>query len=113
MKRSDANSRRISAIFWSRDPLPAEFASERFVLPSRTQKTFDRTFHGLSNGVDHFKFHMQMREILIIQSPVPRVLTLTILRTDVKSVARNFGIELESTLSAVTDYKGLVIVSGP
>ena len=71
MKRSDANWRRIGAIFWSRDPLPAGFASERFVQPSRTQKTFCKAFHGLSNGVDHYQFSMQMRALLVInQSPV-------------------------------------------
>ena len=71
MKRSDANWRRIGAIFWSRDPLPAGFASERFVLPSRTQNTFCKAFHGLSNGVDRYQFHMQMRALLVInQSPV-------------------------------------------
>jgi hypothetical protein len=80
MKRSDANSRRVSAIFWSRDPLPAEFASERLVISSRTQKTFDRKFQDLSNGVDHHQLHMQIREILINQSSVYFVFTLTILR---------------------------------
>ena len=71
MKRSDANLRRIGAIFWSRDPLPAGFAYERFVLPSRTQNTFCKAFHGLLNGVDRYQFHMQMRALLVInQSPV-------------------------------------------
>ncbi len=79
MKRSDANSRRVSAIFWSRDALPAGFASERWVTSSWTQKTFDRAFQDLSNGVDHYQFHMQIREILINQSSVHFVFTLTTL----------------------------------
>ena len=71
MKRSAANWRRTGAIFWSRDPLPVEFASERFVTSSWTQKTFDRAFQDLSNGVDHYHFHMQMRALILInQSPV-------------------------------------------
>ena len=78
---------RDGRVTWS-SPLSGYFAADGLVRWSRTQKTFDRAFKELSNGIRQVEFRLIWKLLIIIQmklflhnAPRKAVAVLAILRT--------------------------------